>query len=73
MFMNKSKKQTLADMVTRNVLKYMTASGMLFTQKDINNIHIIISKGIQGSALQKQDNTNLFKKKIKKNKFLDNG
>ena len=73
MFMNKSKKQTLADMVTRNVLKYMTASGMLFTQKDINNIHIIISKGIQGSALQKQDNTNFFKKKIKKNKFLDNG
>jgi hypothetical protein len=49
MFMNKSKQQTLADTVTRNVLKYMTSSGMLFTQKDINNIHMIISKGMRGS------------------------
>lgn len=49
MFMNKSKQQTLADTVTRNVLKYMTASGMLFTQKDINNIHMIISKSMRGS------------------------
>jgi hypothetical protein len=49
MFMNKSKQQTLADTVTRNVLKYMTASGMLFTQKDITNIHVIISKSMRGS------------------------
>jgi len=42
-------KQTLANNVTRDVLKYMTASGMLFTQKDINNIHMIISKGMRGS------------------------
>jgi hypothetical protein len=49
MFMNKSKQQTLADTVTRNVLKYMTSSGMLFTQKDINNIHMIISKSMRGS------------------------
>ena len=47
--MNKSKQQTLADTVTRNVLKYMTSSGMLFTQKDINNIHMIISKSMRGS------------------------
>lgn len=49
MFMHKSKQQTLADTVTRNVLKYMTSSGMLFTQKDINNIHMIISKSMRGS------------------------
>lgn len=65
-------KQTLANNVTRNVLKYMTASGMLFTQKDVNNIHLIISKGIQGSKLETQNNTDLFKKKNQKNKFLDN-
>ena len=47
--MRKSKQQTLADTVTRNVLKYMTSSGMLFTQKDINNIHMIISKNMRGS------------------------
>ena len=49
MFMHKSKQQTLADTVTRNVLKYMTSSGMLFTQKDVNNIHMIISKSMRGS------------------------
>ena len=55
MFMRKSKQQTLADTVTRNVLKYMTASGMLFTQKDINNIHMIISKCMRGSFPKKTD------------------
>jgi hypothetical protein len=66
MFMNKSKQQTLADTVTRNVLKYMTASGMLFTQKDINNIHMIISKSIRGSFPQQiQSNTNLKQKRNK--------
>jgi hypothetical protein len=48
--MRKSKQQTLADNITRDVLKYMTASGMLFTQKDINNIHIIISKSMRGNV-----------------------
>jgi hypothetical protein len=66
MFMNKSKQQTLADTVTRNVLKYMTASGMLFTQKDINNIHMIISKSMRGSfPTQIQPNTNLKQKRNK--------
>jgi len=55
MFMRKSKQQTLADTVTRNVLKYMTASGMLFTQKDINNIHMIISKSMRGSFPKQVD------------------
>jgi hypothetical protein len=55
MFMRKSKQQTLADTVTRNVLKYMTASGMLFTQKDINNIHMIISKCMRGSFPKQVD------------------
>ncbi len=63
--MNKSKQQTLADTVTRNVLKYMTSSGMLFTQKDINNIHMIISKGMRGSFPKK---TELFPTKTKKQK-----
>jgi len=64
--MNKSKQQTLADTVTRNVLKYMTASGMLFTQKDINNIHMIISKSMSGSfPKQIQPNTNLKQKRNK--------
>ena len=57
--MRKSKQQTLADTVTRNVLKYMTSSGMLFTQKDINNIHMIISKSMRGSfPKQIQPDTN---------------
>jgi hypothetical protein len=55
MFMRKSKQQTLADTVTRNVLKYMTTSGMLFTQKDINNIHMIISKSMRGSFPKQTD------------------
>jgi hypothetical protein len=55
MFMRKSKQQTLADTVTRNVLKYMTASGMLFTQKDINNIHMIISKSMRGTFPKQTD------------------
>lgn len=59
--MRKSKQQTLADTVTRNVLKYMTSSGMLFTQKDINNIHMIISKSMRGS-FPKQISTQLNKK-----------
>jgi len=55
----KSKQQNLADTVTRNVLKYMTSSGMLFTQKDVNNIHMIISKSMRGSfPKQIQSNTN---------------
>lgn len=49
--MNKNK--TLIDNVTRNVLKYMTASGMLFTQKDINNIHMIIGKSINNGISKK--------------------
>ena len=53
--MRKSKQQTLADTVTRNVLKYMTSSGMLFTQKDINNIHMIISKCMRGSFPKQTD------------------
>jgi hypothetical protein len=70
MFMRKSKQQTLADTVTRNVLKYMTASGMLFTQKDINNIHMIISKSMRGSfPTQIQPNTN---PKQKRNKTSTN-
>ena len=69
MFM-KSKQQTLADTVTRNVLKYMTASGMLFTQKDVNNIHMIISKSMRGSfPKQIQSNTN---PKHKRNKTSTN-
>jgi hypothetical protein len=68
--MNKSKQQTLADTVTRNVLKYMTSSGMLFTQKDINNIHMIISKSMRGSfPKQIQPNTN---PKQKRNKTSTN-
>ena len=55
MFMRKSKQQTLADNVTRNVLKYMTASGMLFTQKDITNIHMIISRCMRGSFPKQVD------------------
>jgi len=62
----KSKQQTLADTVTRNVLTYMTASGMLFTQKDINNIHMIISKSMHGSfPKQIRPNTNLKQKRNK--------
>jgi hypothetical protein len=65
MFM-KSKQQNLADTVTRNVLKYMTSSGMLFTQKDVNNIHMIISKGMRGSfPKQIQSDTNLKQKRNK--------
>ena len=68
--MQKSKQQTLADTVTRNVLKYMTSSGMLFTQKDINNIHMIISKSMRGSfPKQIQPNTN---PKQKRNKTSTN-
>jgi hypothetical protein len=70
MFMRKSKQQTLADTVTRNVLKYMTSSGMLFTQKDINNIHMIISKSMRGSfPKQIQPDTN---PKQKRNKTSTN-
>jgi len=68
--MQKSKQQTLADTVTRNVLKYMTSSGMLFTQKDINNIHMIISKSMRGSfPKQIQPDTN---PKQKRNKTSTN-
>jgi len=68
--MRKSKQQTLADTVTRNVLKYMTSSGMLFTQKDINNIHMIISKSMRGSfPKQIQPDTN---PKQKRNKTSTN-
>jgi hypothetical protein len=66
----KSKQQNLADTVTRNVLKYMTSSGMLFTQKDVNNIHMIISKSMRGSfPKQIQPNTN---PKQKRNKTSTN-
>ena len=65
MFMRKSKQQTLADTVTRNVLKYMTSSGMLFTQKDINNIHMIISKSMRGSFPKQIDSLQI-KNKNKK-------
>ena len=68
MFMNKNK--TLIDNVTRNVLKYMTASGMLFTQKDINNIHIIIGKSINNGISKKIES--IVNTKQKRNKTSTN-
>ena len=68
MFMNKNK--TLIDNVTRNVLKYMTASGMLFTQKDINNIHIIIGKSINNGISKKIES--VVNTKQKRNKTSTN-
>lgn len=68
MFMNKNK--TLIDNVTRNVLKYMTASGMLFTQKDINNIHMIIGKSINNGISKKIES--VVNTKQKRNKTSTN-
>ena len=59
------KQQILADNITRNVLKYMTASGMLFTQKDINNIHMIITKSVQSGSAKETQTPLPFKKKNK--------
>lgn len=70
MFMRKSKQQTLADAVTKNVLKYMASSGMLFTQKDINNIHILITKTVAG-GLPKRFEPAVTKPFKKKNKSTD--
>jgi len=51
--MRQNKQQILANNTTRNVLKYMAASGILFTQKDIDNIHAIINKTLKlGSPKQ---------------------
>ena len=68
MFMNKNK--TLIDNVTRNVLKYMTTSGMLFTQKDINNIHMIIGKSINNGISKKIES--VVNTKQKRNKTSTN-
>ena len=66
--MNKNK--TLIDNVTRNVLKYMTTSGMLFTQKDINNIHMIIGKSINNGISKKIES--VVNTKQKRNKTSTN-
>ena len=64
------KNKTLIDNVTRNVLKYMTASGMLFTQKDINNIHMIIGKSINNGISKKIES--VVNTKQKRNKTSTN-
>jgi hypothetical protein len=50
MFMRKNNNQTLANIVTKNVLQYMTTSGMLFTQRDITNIHAIITRTVNNKS-----------------------